>query len=133
MGRFYETHRASLVLVCFFSLNDKADRAIELLREAFALNAGLLEWSQQDSDLDALRELPEYQALFEEPAQASFSYLESLRLRQAPPIDYQSRPGSVRRGLASQEKHRAGDLFGSSDAAQRAIGGIGQKNIRWEP
>jgi hypothetical protein len=51
-------------LACFCALDGEKHRAIELLREALPLREDLIEWSKQDSDLDSLRELPEYQALY---------------------------------------------------------------------
>jgi hypothetical protein len=51
-------------LACFYALHDHPERAIELLEESFAMNAALIDWSKQDSDLDALREMSEFQALY---------------------------------------------------------------------
>lgn len=51
-------------LACFYSLNQMPERAIELLGEALERNPGLLEWSRQDKDLDPLRDLPAFQALY---------------------------------------------------------------------
>lgn len=52
-------------LACFYALNGESAKAIELLRQALPLRADLVEWSKQDPDLVSLRELPEYQALYE--------------------------------------------------------------------
>ena len=52
-------------LACFYALNGQAGPALERLRQAFRLNPGLIDWSKEDSDLDSLRELPEFQVLYE--------------------------------------------------------------------
>jgi hypothetical protein len=51
-------------LACFYALHERPERAIELLGESFAMNSALIDWSQQDGDLDSLRELPAFQALY---------------------------------------------------------------------
>lgn len=51
---------------CFYSLSDQPGPALEKLRRAFKLNPDLVAWSKEDSDLDPLRELPEFQALYQE-------------------------------------------------------------------
>jgi hypothetical protein len=50
---------------CSFSLLGDKETAIHELREAFKLNPGLMEWSQQDTDLEPIRGEAEYKALFE--------------------------------------------------------------------
>jgi hypothetical protein len=50
---------------CLLALSGMTDQAIEQLAEGLALAPGLKEWSQQDSDLDSLREEPAYQALYD--------------------------------------------------------------------
>ena len=50
-------------LACFFALHDKPQQALSFLKIAFKRAPNLIEWSKQDSDLDSLRELPEFQAL----------------------------------------------------------------------
>ena len=50
-------------LACFYALHDKPKRALTLLETTMKLSPNLIEWSKQDSDLDSLRELPEFQAL----------------------------------------------------------------------
>jgi tetratricopeptide (TPR) repeat protein len=52
-------------LACFYALNDYHDLALDELRKAFVLNPDLVEWSKEDSDLDQLRHLPAFQALFD--------------------------------------------------------------------
>lgn len=61
----YERTQAVIAynLACYYALNHHPEKAFPLLREAFARHAPLKEWSQQDSDLETLRDLPEYQAL----------------------------------------------------------------------
>lgn len=52
-------------LACHYSLLGVAAKAIQELRESLALNPGLTEWSKQDPDLDAIRDEPECQAIYE--------------------------------------------------------------------
>ena len=51
-------------LGCFYALNGEPEKAIESLRTSLPLNPALIEWSKQDSDLDSLRDLPAFQALY---------------------------------------------------------------------
>ncbi len=55
--------RTQYNLACFYALHDKPERALALLKIAFKRAPNLMEWSKQDSDLDSLRELPEFHAL----------------------------------------------------------------------
>lgn len=55
-------------LACFYAQHDRPGRAIELLEQSFPMNPALIEWSRQDTDLDALRELPAFQALYPQEA-----------------------------------------------------------------
>jgi hypothetical protein len=50
-------------LACYYAKKNQPEKALPLLREAFIKNGRLKEWSQQDTDIDNLRSLPEYQAL----------------------------------------------------------------------
>ncbi len=52
-------------LACICALTGEPDRAIELLRDAFPLRKGLVEWSKKDPDLALLRDRPAFQALYE--------------------------------------------------------------------
>jgi tetratricopeptide (TPR) repeat protein len=52
-------------LACYYALDGNPAAALETLREALKFNPSLLEWSKQDRDLDSLRELPEFQALYQ--------------------------------------------------------------------
>jgi len=52
-------------LACHYSLLGAAAEAIRELQESLALNPGLIDWSKQDPDLDAIRGEPEYQAMYE--------------------------------------------------------------------
>jgi len=52
-------------LGCFYARNGEADRAIAAVGEALPLIPSLVEWSKQDTDLDSLRDLPAFQALYE--------------------------------------------------------------------
>jgi mannose-6-phosphate isomerase-like protein (cupin superfamily) len=47
-------------LACFCSLAGRADEAIEHLRAAFAGNPKTREWAANDSDLDPIRDRPDY-------------------------------------------------------------------------
>lgn len=51
-------------LGCYWALTERPERAVEAVRRAFALNPTLVAWSRHDSDLDSLRDLPVFQALF---------------------------------------------------------------------
>ena len=51
-------------LACHYAITGQADAAITNLSEAFKLNPGMVEWSQQDPDLKSLREMDAYQALY---------------------------------------------------------------------
>jgi tetratricopeptide (TPR) repeat protein len=50
-------------LACFYALHDKPQQALALLKTAMEYSPNLIEWSKQDSDLDSLRVLPEFQAI----------------------------------------------------------------------
>jgi tetratricopeptide (TPR) repeat protein len=69
---FPDTPAYSYVLYnlgCFYALTGQADKAIPAIRESLALTPDLTEWSQQDSELDSLRDLPAFQALYaDQPA-----------------------------------------------------------------
>jgi tetratricopeptide (TPR) repeat protein len=51
-------------LACAYSLSNKKERAVALLREGLAMNPGLTDYSKQDPDFDPIRETPEYLALY---------------------------------------------------------------------
>lgn len=51
-------------LACFLALNGEPAQAIDLVRESFTLRPDLVEWSKQDSDLNSLRDLPDFKALY---------------------------------------------------------------------
>jgi len=51
-------------LACFYALTRRPQKAIENLREALPLAPSLVEWSKQDNDLDSLREVEEFKALY---------------------------------------------------------------------
>ncbi len=55
---------AAYNLACFYALNGMPGKAIPRLKEAFEKRPDLVGWSRQDSDLNSLRELPEYKALY---------------------------------------------------------------------
>ncbi len=51
-------------LACIHALSGQTQQAIEKLKEGLQLAPNLIEWSKEDSDLDALRDEPAYQALY---------------------------------------------------------------------
>lgn len=51
-------------LACAYALAQDSARTVELLRESFPLRPDLLEYSKQDTDFDAVRDRPEFQALY---------------------------------------------------------------------
>jgi hypothetical protein len=52
-------------LACHYSLLGAKAKAIRELQESLVLNPGLIDWSKEDPDLDAIRGEPEYQAIYE--------------------------------------------------------------------
>ena len=52
-------------LGCFYARNGESERAIAAVGEALPLIPSLVEWSKQDTDLDSLRDIPAFQALYE--------------------------------------------------------------------
>ena len=52
-------------LGCFYALTGQPDPAIAAVRESLQRTPDLTEWSKQDSELDSLRALPAFQALYE--------------------------------------------------------------------
>ena len=56
---------AAYNLACFYALNGMAEKAIPFLKKAFKQRPDLMDWSKQDSDLNSLRELPEFKALYQ--------------------------------------------------------------------
>lgn len=55
---------ATYNLACFYALNGMQAKAIACLKEAFKGRPDLIDWSKKDSDLDSLREMPEFISLF---------------------------------------------------------------------
>ena len=51
-------------LACFYALGNHPRRTVELLKEAFPLRPDLVDFSKEDTDFDAVRERPEFQALY---------------------------------------------------------------------
>ncbi len=49
---------------CVLALSGEGSRAVQRLKNALQTNPELVAWSREDSDLDSLRELPEYQDLY---------------------------------------------------------------------
>jgi len=52
-------------LACFYAKTNQPEKALEILPQALKLAPSLTEWSKKDSDLDSLRGLPAYKALYE--------------------------------------------------------------------
>jgi tetratricopeptide (TPR) repeat protein len=53
-------------LACHYALSGETEKAIRGLKEALELNPGLTDWSKEDPDFAAIREAPEYIALYAE-------------------------------------------------------------------
>lgn len=51
-------------LACYYALNNRTERTVELLKQAFPLRPDLQEYSRQDTDFDRVRDRPEFQALY---------------------------------------------------------------------
>lgn len=51
-------------LACHYALIGEPAKAIPLLAESFQFLPSVIEWSKQDTDLDCLRDLPEFQSLY---------------------------------------------------------------------
>ena len=49
---------------CLLALTGELEEAVKVLEKALKMTPALIEWSQEDSDLEALRELPKYLALY---------------------------------------------------------------------
>ena len=63
-GKGEEYANAVYNLGCFYAKRGRAEDAIAQVREALTVNPKLTEWSKEDADLDSLREMPAYQALY---------------------------------------------------------------------
>ncbi len=50
---------------CLLALSGEPHKAVQVLGKALELTPALIDWSKEDSDLDAIRGLPEFKALFE--------------------------------------------------------------------
>ncbi len=53
-------------LACQYALSGDAPTAIDRLRLALQLDSGLLDWSRQDPDFNAIRDVPAFQAIYSE-------------------------------------------------------------------
>jgi hypothetical protein len=51
-------------LACFYALHGMPEKAVQSLSDSFSLRPDLVDWSRQDTDLDSLRDLPDFQSLF---------------------------------------------------------------------
>jgi len=51
-------------LACFYATTGQPAKALPLLRDSLGLRDDLIEWSKQDTDLDSLREMAEFRALY---------------------------------------------------------------------
>ena len=51
---------------CLLALTGNPQKAVEYLGKSLQMVPALVEWSTQDTDLDSLRELPAFQALYQE-------------------------------------------------------------------
>jgi tetratricopeptide (TPR) repeat protein len=52
-------------LGCFYARTGRSDQAVRAIREALTANPSLSKWVRQDTDLDPVRALPAFQALYE--------------------------------------------------------------------
>ncbi len=50
-------------LACYYTQAGEKEKAIENLRQAFALSPDMIEWSREDADLISIRDEPEFLAL----------------------------------------------------------------------
>jgi hypothetical protein len=50
---------------CLHTLTGNLDKAVQVLGKALKMTPALIDWSKEDSDLDALRDLPDFKALYE--------------------------------------------------------------------
>jgi tetratricopeptide (TPR) repeat protein len=48
-----------------YARNGRPEQAVSAIRDAVATNRSLIEWARQDTDLESLRTLPAFQALYE--------------------------------------------------------------------
>ncbi len=55
-------------LGCFYALTGQPNKAIPAIRDSLAQLPDLTEWSTKDSDLDSLRDLSAFQAIYTTPA-----------------------------------------------------------------
>lgn len=53
-------------LACAYALAGFSDKAVEKLKIALEMNPDLTEWSSHDTDLDSIRNMPEYISLYPE-------------------------------------------------------------------
>lgn len=51
-------------LGCYWATTSRPERAVDAVRQALPLNPTLAAWSRQDADLDSLRDIPAFQALY---------------------------------------------------------------------
>jgi tetratricopeptide (TPR) repeat protein len=63
-GKGEEYANAVYNLGCFYAKRGRSADAIAQVGEALAVNPKLTAWSKEDGDLDSLRDLPEFQALY---------------------------------------------------------------------
>jgi phage shock protein E len=64
--------------VCFYAKNGQPEKVLQLLPEALQLKPTLLEWSRHDSDLDAMRSDPAFEAIFQNPLLRANALVNSL-------------------------------------------------------
>lgn len=50
---------------CAYALAGRKSEAIRMVKEALKLAPNLMEWSRQDTDLDCLRETPDFKAIYQ--------------------------------------------------------------------
>ncbi len=107
-------------LACYNAMAGRTDRAITLLGEAFALRRGLMTLAQHDSDLDALRGLPAFQALYEgfvDDSAAKLIDRETVRERQS--ADSAEAPVLV--DVRNPDEYAAGHIAGAVNIPLAAL------------
>src|SRR5579872_2779134 len=95
---------------CWYTQAGHVERSIALLGEAFPLWRGLMALAQEDSDLDALRDVPAFQALYAGYSDDSADQLitrDALRQRQA------SAPAPLMLDVRGPEEFSVGHVAGA--------------------
>ncbi|MFI5273080.1 MAG: rhodanese-like domain-containing protein [Ktedonobacterales bacterium] len=106
---------------CWYALAGATERPIALLGEAFPLWRGLMVLAREDSDLNTLRGLPAFEALFAGYTDESAGQLitrDDLRARQAADAD-----APLLVDVRGPEEYAAGHIAGARNIPLDALGG----------